>query len=72
MPVYLNLTEAGERIRKSRTTVRRMVEDGVLAAMVDPDSDRLVIDEAECERYLSSFSRYTPQKAEVSQPSHAD
>ncbi|WP_044256604.1 helix-turn-helix transcriptional regulator [Rhodopirellula sp. SWK7] len=58
--MVLNLTDAGVRIGKSRTTVRKMILRGTLKAKVDPDSRRLVVREEEIERYLDSFEDFVP------------
>ncbi|MCM2370948.1 helix-turn-helix transcriptional regulator [Aporhodopirellula aestuarii] len=58
--MVLNLTDAGVRIGKSRTTVRKMILRGSLKAKVDPDSGRLVVREEEIERYLDSFEDFVP------------
>ena len=65
--MHLNLTEFGRRIGKSRTTVRALIESGIIQADIDPANRRLVIDEREVERYLAAYRRYTPAKTEPSQ-----
>ena len=67
----MNLSDAGLYIAKSRTTVRRMIDDGVLTAKIDPHNGRLVVDKSELDRYLASFPVYVPpDKAVSSQCSH--
>lgn len=57
----LNLTEAGRRIGLSPQTVKRRIDQGRIRADVDTDTDRLVVDEAEVDRYLADRWRpYQP------------
>jgi len=66
----LNLTEAGRRIGKSRTTVKRLIDEGKIAASIDPANGYPVVSESEVQRYLSSFPPYIPtHKPQLSQPS---
>ena len=68
----LNLTEAGLRLGMSRTTVKKRIDAGSIAALEDPDTGRPVIEESEIERYLASFRPYVPtHETQPSQPSHA-
>lgn len=69
--MMLNLTEAGRRIGRSRTTVKRLIDEGILRAYIDPASGNPVVDEAEVERYWGNAAVYVPHKTQLSQPSHA-
>ena len=71
--MMLNLTEAGRRIGRSRTTVKRLIDEGILRAYIDPANGHPVVDEQEIERYWRDAAIYIPpHKPQVSQPSHAD
>lgn len=67
--MYLNLTEAGKRIGKSRTIVGKLIDDGFLNGYVDPRSGRRCVLESDVIDYLASFQLYKrPQQPHVSQP----
>jgi hypothetical protein len=71
--MHLNLTEAGKRLGRSRTWVKKRVDSGDIAALADPDTGYPVITEEEIRRYERSFLPYVPpQQTQLSQPSHAD
>ena len=67
-----NLSEAGRRLNnRSRTTVRRLVDSGLIVAEKDPGNGNLVIDETEIARFMAAYSVYVPpHKPELSQHSH--
>lgn len=68
---FMSLTEFGRRIGKSRTTVAKMVDRGVVNAKIDPDNGWRVIEDVELERYFSSFEKYNPVSTpQPSQSSH--
>lgn len=67
--MYINLTEAGKRIGKSRTIVGKLIDDGFLDGYVDPRSGRRCVLESDIADYLASFQLYKrPQQSHVSQP----
>ena len=68
----LNLTEAGQRLGMSRTTVRKRIDAGSILAVVDPDTGWLLVEESEIDRYQSRFLPFKPpHELQSSQPSHA-
>jgi hypothetical protein len=67
--MYLNLTEAGRRINKSRTIVGKLIDDGFLDGYVDPRSGRRCVLESDIAEYLASFQLYKrPQEPQEPQP----
>jgi excisionase family DNA binding protein len=67
--MFLTLTQAGERIGKSRTIVGKMIDEGTLPAYLDPRSGRRCVMESDIVEYLSKFKRYSPpQVSQLSQP----
>lgn len=67
--MYLNLTEAGKRIGKSRTIIGKMIDDGLIDGYVDPRSGRRCVLEADIAKYLAGYPRYQrPQVSQLSQP----
>jgi hypothetical protein len=67
--MYLNLTEAGRRINKSRTIVGKLIDDGLIDGYIDPRSGRRCVLEADIAKYLASYRRCKiTQESHVSQP----
>lgn len=67
--MFLTLTEAGDRIGKSRTIIGKMIDEGILPAYVDPRSGRRCVMESDIVDYLAKFKRYSPpQLSQLSQP----
>lgn len=69
----MNLTEAGKRIGKSRTTVLKLINAGLLDAEIDPLNGRKVVTEQALQKYDTMFKTFVPatQETQPSQSSHA-
>jgi len=67
--MYLNLTEAGRRIGKSRTIVGKLIDDGMLDGYIDPRSGHRCVLESDVVAYLASYRKIDRvQETQVSQP----
>ena len=68
--MYINLTEAGRQIGKSRTIVGKLIDDGLIDGYIDPRSGRRCVLASDVVRYLASYQRCKkPQESQVVQPS---
>jgi len=68
--MYINLTEAGRQIGKSRTIVGKLIDDGLIDGYIDPRSGRRCVRAIDIASYLASYQRCKkPQVSQVMQPS---